>query len=378
MDSNATTSSSSGLVTKLCAALKWLSERFDVWKFGRWEVLIMRILFACLLYQTMPLGNPFSNFSLEHLRGLHDFAVEHDGALRPPLVPLTEFLPNSEVQLTFDTQPVPNGLARFFDFTFFASDGFVKVLPWIVIPCLLLYASGWGLPVVLPILTFISIGSRTLANSQGAIHHGFQIVSVVLLAQTVVVLFGVGYRLFKKRAFVDARGRTVRDYFIYYAQLAVVAFYLIAGVIKLINSDGAWIANSHLIGVQLVKTERQGFYNDLDTTQFEGVGGEVPLADTMLNHPNLTRAFMSMGLMLELFAFLALLGRGWASIFGLLVVCFHWFNDVIMKLYFYNNEKVVWIFLINVPFWIYFFTRNMRKQPQEVGTAESATEPASA
>lgn len=28
---------------------------------------------------------------------------------------------------------------------------------------------------------------------------------------------------------------------------------------------------------------------------------------------------------------------------------FHYMNDTFMELYFYNNEKMLWIFLVNIP-----------------------------
>ena len=354
------------LLRKLPYLFKRLSDALRVWNFSRYEVMAIRILFALVIYQTMPLGKPFSKLTQNIIPPIGSVirSKENNEMLRPPLLPIVELLPNSAERLTFDKQPTPNGIARFVDLTFFSNDRFVSILPWIVIPAIILYASGIGLPIALPLLTFISIGSRTLFNSQGAINHGFQIVSAILLIQTCVVLFGWIYRLIKKKHFVDARQRTIRDYFVYSSILLCVSFYMIAGYIKLIKSNGEWITNSPYIGIQLVKTDRQNYYTNMDTERY---GHEkVAWASDMLEHPNITRLFMGCGLCLELFAFVALFGRGWCAITGLMLLGFHQLNDSIMGLMFYHNEKIVWIFLINLPFWFVLLNRKIRKDRGDI------------
>ncbi|MCF6312851.1 MAG: hypothetical protein L3J39_10415 [Verrucomicrobiales bacterium] len=342
---------------------KRLCDRLRVWKFSRYEVVFMRVLFAFVIYQTMPLGKPFSTLTQDLFPAINPAisSKEKNESLRPPLPPIVELLPNSSQRMTFDSQPVPNGIAHWVDLTFFSNDRFVALLPWIVIPAILLYASGIGLPITLPLLTFISIGSRTLSNSQGAINHGFQLVSAILLVQTGVILFGVIYRLIKKKHFVDSRQRTIRDYYIYSTILLCVSFYMIAGYIKLIKSDGEWIQNSPYIGIQLVKTDRQNYYTNMDGKHFGKA--KVRWASDMLEHPNFTRVFMACGLCLELFAFIALFGRAWCAVTGLMILAFHQLNDSIMGLMFYHNEKIVWIFLVNIPFWIVMLNRRIRKDP---------------
>ena len=343
--------------------LQRLYNSIQVWHFSRYEVVIMRFLFAFVIYQTMPLGKPFSNLTQNVFPSLvaHINSKEANEKLRPPLPPIVELLPNSANRLNFDSQPSPNGIAKFVDLTVFSNDRFVALLPWIVFPAIVLYASGFGLPLTLPLLTFISIGSRTLSNSQGAIHHGFQLVSAILLIQTAVILFGWFYRLIKKKHFVDRRQRTIRDYFIYYTLLLCVGFYMIAGYIKLIKSDGDWIKNSPYIAIQLVKTDRQNYYTNMDAEHYGQQ--KVRWASDMLEHPNFTRVFMGCGLCLELFAFIALFGRGWCAITGLMIIGFHQLNDSIMGLMFYHNEKIVWIFLVNLPFWILLLSRKINNRP---------------
>lgn len=365
-------------------------RQFDGPKHFRFEIVFMRVLFALVVYQSMPLGAPYSsgtfrvigNFDEQLPAKLQSVVAdpEKDNFFRRPylpLLPVSQMLPNSNAALTYQGQDKPNGIARFVDLTFFSDPGFIEVLPWIVIPCLILYAAGVGLPIALPLLTLVSICSRTLYNSQGYIHHGYQMVSLVLVAQTVVVVwhclrghwreaFGI------KPATRTFRDRTVWDRMIRYSQWMIVICYVIAGVIKPIRSDGEWFQNSHYIGIQVVKTHRQNYYSSLEE---KWNIPEPKVAKFMLkDHPDWVRIFLSLGVFLEIFAFLALYNRFTSLIFGFSLVIFHYFNDLMMGLYFYDNEKLDWIFLINLPFWIWwlFLRRRAVRQEQEVGEVEPA------
>ncbi|MDB4662399.1 hypothetical protein OAE61_02070 [Verrucomicrobiales bacterium] len=374
---------------------------FNTPHFMGFEIVWMRILFAIAVFQTMPLGGTWANWAYLELREAkaHWFengriTEEADLAFRPPFLPVMEMLPISDGAMSDTKLKQPNGFAnlapagdakpgfftsirKIFDFTYFSDPDFVKMLPWLVMPALLLYASGVGLPIALPILVWVSIGSRTLFNSQGATHHGFQMLTMVLVAQMCVVFWHCKKDWHEAFGFRKARARngiTFWDQFIRYAQIMIVACYVIAGVIKPIKSDGEWFANSHMIGIQLVKTDRQNYYNDLDDVNFNRE--PVPYAKDMMEHANVSRIFMAMGVLLEIFAFVALFSRSMGLVMGFLFISFHYFNEFLMKLYFYNNEKLVWIFLINIPFWIWWIWQKLRrKRASDMLLAEVEVEP---
>ncbi len=363
--------------------LRPIARQFEGPRHFRFEIVFMRILFAYVVFQSMPLGQPFSS-GTHHLGeriapGKIQAIVsdpKKDNALRPPLLPISQMVPNSGSSMTYRNQAKPNGIAHVVDLTFFSNPAFIKVLPWIVIPSLLLYAAGTGLPIVLPIITLISIGSRTLYNSQGYIHHGYQMLSLVLVAQTAVVLWhcfrGSWREAFGLRKAEVVNGRTFWDRMIRYSQWMVVGCYVIAGVIKPVRSDGEWFKNSHYIGIQVVKTHRQNYYSRLEE---KWDIPDPPVAKLMMkDHPNLVRIFLGMGVLLEIFAFLALYNRFLSLVVGFSLVIFHYFNDLMMGLYFYDNEKLDWIFLINVPFWLWwlFLRKRAVRQEQEVGEVEPA------
>ncbi|MCB1237668.1 MAG: hypothetical protein KDM91_21565 [Verrucomicrobiae bacterium] len=359
-------------------------RHFDGPRHHRFELVFMRVLFALVVYQAMPLGKPFTDGALRladtvapgKLRAILIDKKKNE-ALRPPFLPISQMLPNSELAMDFPGQPKPVGLAKAMDLTFFSKPAVVRALPWIVIPCLLLYAAGVGLPVVLPILTFVNVGSRTLYDSQGFIHHGYQMLSLVLVAQTVVVLThtlrGDWRATFGLRRAEPIDGRTVWDWMIRYSQWMIIGCYVIAGVVKPIRSDGEWFAKSKYIGLSVVKTHRQNYYGNLDE---EWNIPEPRVAKIMLEeHPHLTRIFLTAGVMLEIFAFLALYNRFTALAIGFLLVVFHFINDHIMGLYFYVNEKLDWIFLVNLPFWIWWLFLRRRRLGQEQEVGEAVPEP---
>jgi len=358
-------------------------RQFGIPKFHRFEVVIMRVLYAYVLFQCMPLGEPFSSNGLKIAEMVipgESLSIliaegERDEVLRPPLPPISALLPNSESKIPFDTQDKPDGIARFIDLTFFSREDFVKVLPWIVLPCLVLYMVGIGLPLVLPVLCFVLIGSRTLYNSQGYIHHGFQMVSLILLAQTMVALWAVfknpGQAMgFRRATGITANGRSFWDVMIRYTQLMIIASYMIPGVIKQFKSGGEWFLNSHYIGVQVVKTHRQNFYNDLDA---EWAEKDLPkMATFMLEHRNWTRLLLGCGVGLQLIAFLALYNRVTLLFFGTTFIVFHYLNDVMFGLFFYHVEKMDWIFLVNLPFWIWWAVQKARRR--QVGLGQPVSE----
>lgn len=311
------------------APLTRFGKAMAVPKFHGWEALCMRILFALVILQTLPLQ------TLDF-----DYSPFQSGSILAPARPVL-----------YDSQPIPNGLGRWIDFSFMADPNLQTALWILSLCCLVSYILGRGLLFSLPILTFITIAARTLENSQGFVNHKYTIVAQILLVQSVVVIWFAA-----RRHFAGERGdrstpgdRSLHDYLIRYTQMVIVAVYVISGCTKLIASDGEWIAKSPYIGLYLVKTDRQNYYNKLDAENF---GGDVPVAAKMLEHPNISRVFMGAGLLLELFAFVALCNRFTALGIGVALVVFHQAVLHFMALTFPLNEKVIWIFLINVPFWI--------------------------
>ena len=286
----------------------WL-DRFGIKPFAPYEVIFMRVFFAAAVF-------------------------------------FLTFPPEREL---FATQPKPNGFAQFIDFTFFADPDVYARFEAIAIICLVLYAAGVLHVVALPYLAWFSIATKTLANSQGGISHSYQMISLILLVQAAVAVAEFGWALAKgKKVPWFAGDRWWNSSGIYYSQLAIAGCYVVAAVTKLLDSGGTWLWNSPHLVKELVKTQRQNFYSTLDPQY----AGEVPHVDWLSSHPMVARLLFSPGLLFELLAFVALLGRRWALGTGLALIALHEGIRFFMGLKFTNFEACLTIFFINVPFWI--------------------------
>ncbi|MGI8602023.1 MAG: hypothetical protein ACR2OZ_03390 [Verrucomicrobiales bacterium] len=256
----------------------------------------------------------------------------------------------------FASQARPTGLAHFFDLTFLSQPG---AMMWVRIGLALLsipYLFSLGLSVVLPLMTLLHVMVFTYNNSQGYTHHGNQIISLILLAQTFVVLFLTIHRWVKHRPYPMRSGLTRDSYLLYYSQVIIAGVYVTSAVSKMRESDFRWVQNLPNISVQLIKTHRQDFYSNPARSEIRR-DADVPMAKWMLENPNSTRLFLGGGLLLEAFAFLCLANRGWAFLIGAMLISMHWIIGKVMRLYFDLNSWAALVFLINIPFWIIWFAR---------------------
>jgi membrane protein implicated in regulation of membrane protease activity len=250
--------------------------------------------------------------------------------------------------LPSDPLAAPNGLARLVDLSFLSDPTAFSVSQYLLWAALILYVLriAWG--VVLPYITFLSLAVGSLQNSRGAIGHHLQIVSLVLLAQTAAYFYS---RFVRDRDRKDKPPKSAgENRMINWSQQAIAATYLVSGLAKLINSHGMWVFQSPLVAVQIVKTTEQDYYNTLDPNRY---GAGLATAEWIVQHPLLVTLMAAAGLILELTAPLMLLGRRWALFYGLGLVLFHESIHRVMKLHFANNEYLIWIYLVNVPFWVW-------------------------
>lgn len=98
---------------------------------------------------------------------------------------LIHFLPPS---LNQTTQPVPVGLAHWFDLTWMADAESYRSYRALFYIAVFAYVSGLWLSVVLPVLTLLHVLPYTLINSQGHPHHGYQILSLTLLGLSIAAI----------------------------------------------------------------------------------------------------------------------------------------------------------------------------------------------
>jgi hypothetical protein len=245
-------------------------------------------------------------------------------------------------EVPFSTQPHPAGLAHFLDLTFLSDAWNYSVFRGALYVLLLLYVGGLMLPAVLPALAVGHVLVFTLYNSQGYTHHGFQIVSLTLVAQAGTVLYYTLLQGLRLRA-PDAR---LNAWLLVQSQVVVAGTYLISVFSKMINTRGLWLWDSNYIAADLIKSRRQLYYGGLDP-KFEGNPLE---AIWLLEHPWIARALFGSGLVLEAIAFLALANRKIGFLIGIGLIVMHRSIASLMGLRFDNNEMLCAIYLVGLPF----------------------------
>lgn len=238
-------------------------------------------------------------------------------------------------------QPHPVGLARIFDLTFLSAPGVMPAIRIGLIPIFTVYVLG-KLPVTcLALMLLATVLPGTLDNSQGSTQHSQQVVSLITLALLL-------YHLAARTRFINhdhlQRGR----WEVFMGQQAIIAAYTVTALTKLLRSGLGWIRDSANFPIQMTKNIRMQHYNTLEAEAVDGFWGRTSAAaqQLFLDSPNLCRVLLSSGLLLELFAILALLGRRWAAVYGALLITFHLMVRTMTGLHFRYHLAAIFIFLI--------------------------------
>ena len=246
------------------------------------------------------------------------------------------------LQVPFHDQPHPVGLARFFDLTWLSDPEKLSAYRGLLYLLLLVYASGWLLPIVLPLLAVAYSLMFTLYNSQGYTHHGYQIIGLTLLVQAVTVVYYAvlkGLRLQPPDALLNS-------WLLVQSQVVVTGTYLVSFLTKLFATGGMWFWNAHYIALDMIKTQRQHYFSRFNPADL----GDPPEAIWLLEHPWMARGLFASGVVLEAIAFFALASRRLGFVIGVGLILMHRSVSMLMGLRFQNNEMLSAIFLIGVPY----------------------------
>jgi hypothetical protein len=290
-----------------------------------WELFIMRLLLALLLWDTQSawaaeLWNP----------------VEMVKAM--VFKPLTW-------DITFANQPHPNGVAMWVDLTWLSIDWVERMLRLFMFTSLVAYVAGQSAAWTLAVPVVFSLLTGTLANSQGAIGHIAQGLHQVALG---IWLASIWCEVRQWQRLGLWRGMTRGQVEAEIARQVLVAGYVVSAVSKLIESKAQWFASARYLPLHMVKNNDMKFYQTLDEgyLQLEG------LSRLMLDHPLFCQIVFGIGLPLELLAFLALRNRRMALVMGITLWTFHWMVNQLMSLFFFFNMGLLIIFLISPWWWL--------------------------
>jgi hypothetical protein len=133
---------------------------------------------------------------------------------------------------------------------------------------------------------------------------------------------------------------------IYVSMVIFAAGYVVCGWVKLQNSDWHWFHNVVPgLAMELEKANWSAYYDTL-----EPVPQVLTTVVTLMNdHPTLARVFFGTGLLIELFAFVMLMGRRWAFFTGIAIIALHLSISHLMQLNFWYHIWAAVIFLLNLP-----------------------------
>lgn len=292
---------------------------------ARWELVIMRVVFALLLWDTQSawvaeLWNP-----VEMVRAMVERPFTWD--------------------YTWTTQMHPNGIAHWVDLTWLSVDAVEKTFRVLMAVSLLAYIGGLAGAYSLFVPMLFSILSGTLANSQGAIGHTAQAMHQVLLGIWIASMW-CEYRRIKGKGLWH--GWSLGQIEAEIGRQVLVAGYVVSAVSKLIESRFDWFTEAKYVPIHMVKNNDMKFYQMLD----DGFLKMDLLSRTMLEHPLVCQLLFGIGLPLELIAFIGLRNRRLAAIMGLLLFFFHWSVMQLMSLFFVFNMTLLLTFLVCPWWWI--------------------------
>ncbi len=247
----------------------------------------------------------------------------------------------------FTGTPHPHGLAVWgVDFTWLGNPANAGLLHGVITVSLALYVCR-----VAPILTLLpalvcSLGLGVLGNSQGAIGHTTQIVTVTLLAQWLAHAWAL---LQPRTRWPMPHGFNAPQLAADWSRQAIAATYVVSAIKKLMESHGNWIADTPYFGLQIVKSNNMGFYDAL-APRTHGFGAS--LGQWFIDHPYLATVVFGAALPLELFAFLGLNNRRLALFFGVALVGFHSTVTEVMQLGFLYHKMLLTAVFINPIWWL--------------------------
>lgn len=293
--------------------------------------------------------------------------------------------------LPYTTQPSPVGIAKFIDLTWLGHPG----TPSWMAPLLLAFAAllALGIAPLVGSLGLLALHTAvgTFANSQGGgggSHHTTNLVGLMLLGQVLACLYRDAAALRRAgprgllavrlddwawarhlgrhptAAFRRASGslesaaQTFRSSQIYTILQMMAMAYTVSGISKLWRSEGAWLAEVRNLPLQFEKNRLNEFH---DTLVMPAQTSADAMADAISRHPNLAGALFGVGLFLELFAFLGLWNRLTLALFGLSLIAMHVMISDLMNLGFFFNKWALFLFWVNLPFWLYALQQ--RKNP---------------
>ncbi len=259
--------------------------------------------------------------------------------------------------LAYLTKPIqgkdqlfPKGVTLYFDLTFLADPKVYWPLFALAALAVALYAAGRFMIPALAYLLAFTVAVFTFGMSHiSKTRHDTNIVALVLLGQLIA---HVHWQWVARRGDPNARfgQRSRDDLAVYYGMQMIAAMYVLSGITKMIKTGGEWIHDCPLVALQVVRTQHNEYYSHL--TPADGLHHWLAVGNFLLEHRGFTKLLFGSAMVLEMFAFAALMGRIPALFIGASLIVFHLSVYHLMFIDFYLNIIVLALFFVNVPHWI--------------------------
>lgn len=223
-----------------------------------------------------------------------------------------------------------NGLAKILPLAWMLDPSVMMVLRVLTVLGLGCFIAGIAPSLsLLPVLLTVC-GTGALRNSKGDITHSSQALAMALVAIWIAyVVTGILWKKWKMAPPAAHRAALLA------AILIFSASYVASGIVKLKASKGQWIARVPSMAVQMVKANLSDYYSkpegDINRTMTESAPA------FLTEHPVLSKCLFGSGLILELGAFVMLLSRRWAVLWGGALLAMHLGISWLMEIEFWGH-----------------------------------------
>ncbi|MBP7949104.1 MAG: hypothetical protein KA004_05565 [Verrucomicrobiales bacterium] len=298
--------------------MNWLRQlRPCLVSYQRWEHLLIRLLCAWVIYDAIP------------------------WSLKPG----------------WAAMPNPNGIATVIPFGWLAHPGVMDWIRPVVIGGLACWAVGFvPLLALFPALfTILGAGAVWASQREGAAQHSVQLIAMLVLAQWLFLLWDT-FRHKRLRLRFD---QWSEDRFVHVSKWVIAVTYVACAFMKLKRNGIFWFQKGPAMAVQTIKTNLQGYYSESDIELNQWLLDTAPKYFT--DHPVLSGLFFGVGLLLELFAFLTLVGRRWALAVGGGLLVMHLMIFWLTTIKFTSHIHAVSVFFVLPGLW--WWGREAKKTP---------------
>lgn len=139
---------------------------------------------------------------------------------------------------------------------------------------------------------------------------------------------------------------------------AVAAAYTLSGISKLLHSGIQWMFSGKYMQLQVLKSYYSKYANDLDPAFLNQANQAVSFVQA---YPQILTTLLGVVLLLELFAWIAVINKKTAFLYGLLLLCMHAGMLGLLHIFLFSLAFPMIVFMLNPVFVITNFLRRRNR-----------------